>query len=82
MRYEMKPLFEERMRKLLPDEKDFARFNKIIHEKPRRFVRCNTLKISCEDLLERLREKWNVTQPFSDFPEIMLIESTLEPGEL
>ena len=29
MRYEMKPLFEERMRKLLPDKADFEKFEKI-----------------------------------------------------
>jgi len=81
-KYEMKPLFEERMRRLLPDGKDFEEFEKIIHEKPRRFIRCNTLKISCNELLERLKKKWEVKQPFSDFPEIILIENELEPGEL
>ena len=78
----MKPLFEERMRKLLPDEKDFEAFNKIIHEKPRKFIRCNTLKISPDKLLRRLRKKWNVGQPYKDYEEIFVVESTLEPGEL
>ena len=82
IKYEMKPLFEERMRKLLPNEKDFEAFNKIIHQKPRRFIRCNTLKISCEELIKRLNKKWKVEQLFSEFPEIMLIENELEPGEL
>jgi len=83
-RYQMKPLFEERMRKLLPDEKDFEEFNKIIHKKPRRFIRCNTLKIDCDELLKRLQKKWIVEQPFvkQGHPEIMLIESALKPGEL
>ena len=82
MKYEMKPLFEKRMKTLLPDKKDFDRFNKIVHEKPRRFIRCNTLKISTEDLLKRLNKRWKVVQPYKDYPEIILIESILGPGEL
>ena len=82
MRYEMKPLFEERMRKLLPNEADFDEFDKIIHQKQRRFIRCNTLKISSDNLFERLNKKWEVKQPFENYPEIMLVESELEPGEL
>lgn len=82
MKYEMKPLFEERMRKLLPKEEDFQAYNKIIHTGPKNFIRCNTLKISPEELIRRLNKKWKVIQPYSDFPEIMLIESDLGPGEL
>ncbi len=82
MKYEMKPLFEERMKKLLKDEKDFSDFNKIVHTSPKRFIRCNTLKISPDRLLERLNKKWKVVQPFEGYPEIMLIESELGPGEL
>lgn len=81
-RYEMKPLFEERMRLLLPDEKDFEEYNKIIHTSPQRFIRCNTIKISPDELFARLNKKWKVTQPFKTNPEIMLIESQLGPGEL
>jgi len=82
MRYEMKPLFKERMQLLLPKKEDFEKFEKIIHTPPRNFIRCNTLKISPEELLSRLQKKWSVSQPFSGFPEIMLIESELGPGEL
>ena len=80
----MKPLFEERMRKLLPDEKDFEEFEKIIHEKPLKWIRCNTLKISCDELIKRLRKKWDIKQPFAKqgYPEILLVKSNLEPGEL
>jgi len=81
-KYEMKPLFEERMKKLLPDKKDFEKFNEIIHKKPRRFIRCNTLKIDCDVLFRRLQKKWSVLQPFSNYPEIMLVDSELQPGEL
>ena len=82
MVYEMKPLFEQRMRKLLPKEEDFSSFNKIIHTSPRNFIRCNTLKIEISELVDRLRKKWKISQPFSHYPEIILVESELLPGEL
>lgn len=82
MAYEMKPLFEERMRKLLPDDKDFEAFDKIVHKKPLRFIRANTLKIDADELYERLNKKWKVSRPFPEFGEIMIIESNLLPGEL
>ena len=78
-----KPLFAERMRTLLPEEKDFTSFMNIIHEYPRNYIRCNTLKISPSALKARLEEKnWKIKQVFSSHPEIMLIESALEPGAL
>ena len=82
MSYEMKPLFRERMKNLLSDERDFAEFEKIVHTSPRTFIRCNTLKISTSELLLKLRKKWVVSQPFPSNPEIMLVDSTLSPGEL
>ena len=84
-KYSMKPAFEERMRKLLPDKDDFKAFEKIIHEKPRRFIRCNTLKIKCEELVKRLLKKgWDVEQPFlsQGHAEVIVINSKLLPGEL
>lgn len=82
MAYVMKPLFEERMKKLLPHEEDFQKYNSIIHTSPQSFIRCNTLKIAPAVLLERLRKRWKVSQPFNGYPEIMLVESELSPGEL
>ncbi len=70
------------MRKLLPDKADFEKFEKIVHQKQRRFIRCNNLKISPSDLFERLNKKWDVAQPFGDYPEIMLVVGELGPGEL
>jgi len=81
-KYEMKPALEARLRKLLPDETDFREFEKVIHTGPRSFVRCNTLKISPQELFERLNKKWKVVQPFTDHKEIMLVEQNLLPGEL
>jgi NOL1/NOP2/sun family putative RNA methylase len=82
-RYEMKPAFEERMKMLLPKEEDFKKFSEIVHTGPRNFIRCNTLKISVEELVKRLETKpWNVSQPFHSAPEIILIDQDLAPGEL
>ena len=66
----MKPLFEKRMQTLMPDPSDFAQFNEIIHTGPQKFIRCNTLKNTPEDLIKRLEKKWKVTQPFKENPEI------------
>lgn len=81
--YEPKPVFVERMKKLLTDEKDFESFMASIRKYPLNYIRCNTLKISYEKLKEILEKKgWQIKQPFKDYPEIMLVESELEPGEL
>lgn len=82
MKYEMKQLFEERMRKLLSDEKDFKSYSEIVHQPPKNFIRCNTLKIFPDQLMKKLRKKWKVSQPYVNYPEIMLIEQDLLPGEL
>jgi len=42
----------------------------------------NKNKISSENLISRLRQRWLVLQPFPSHPEIMLVESKLLPGEL
>ncbi len=79
----MKPAFEQRMRTLLPKEEDFNSFSEIIRKGPRNFIRCNTLKISPDKLMKRLKSKpWNAVQPYKDHPEIILIEQNLGPGEL
>lgn len=78
-----KPLFIERLKKLMPDAEDFEAFHKIIHEKPVNAIRCNTLKMSPEELKRRLEDKgWKVKQPFQGFPEVMIVASELEPGAL
>ena len=82
MTYEMKPLFKKRMQALLPDKKDWEKYNKIIHKKQANFIRCNTLKISPQNLFKKLSKKWNLEQPIPKHPEIMLINSELNPGEL
>lgn len=80
---EPKPLFIERMQKLLGKRKDFEEYIKILEQEPVRSIRCNTLKISAKDLKKRLTEKgWEIKQPFEKHPEIMIIENELGPGEL
>ncbi len=82
MKPEMKPLFEERMKKLLVDSRDFDAFEKIIHKSPRNFIRCNILKIDADKLFNRLGKKWNVKRPFANHKEIILVDQELMPGEL
>ena len=82
VRPELKHVFEDRMRELLTDKDDFAKYNEIIHKKPLNYIRCNTLKMSCDELFNRLKQRWNVVQPYSDHPEIILIDQELGPGEL
>ncbi|MEX0920679.1 MAG: RsmB/NOP family class I SAM-dependent RNA methyltransferase [Candidatus Pacearchaeota archaeon] len=77
----MKPLLFERMKKLLGD--DFENYLKILEEKSPKSIRCNTLKISPEELKKRLIKKgWKIEQPFKDYLEVMIVKNKLEPGEL
>jgi len=81
--HEPKPALVERMKILLKDENDFKAFFECAKTTGKRSLRVNTLKISPNDLIKRLREKsWNVSQPISNHPEIIQIMSELEPGEL
>ena len=73
-----KPLFLERMKRLLPEEKDFGNYLKILQENPQVSIRCNTLKISPEKLKARLENKgWKLSQPFKEHPEIMIVEGKI-----
>lgn len=79
--YLPKSLFIERMKSLLG--KDFDSYMDILKKEPVRSLRCNTLKISVEELKKRLENKgWKIEQPFKSFPEIMIIKNELAPGEV
>jgi NOL1/NOP2/sun family putative RNA methylase len=79
--YPPKPLFLERMKSLL--EKDFDNYLKILEKPPVNSIRCNTLKISPEELKKRLEKmSWIIEQPFKEAPEVMIIKNNLQPGEL
>jgi NOL1/NOP2/sun family putative RNA methylase len=77
-----KERFIERMEVLLG--KDGAKeFFEISYTKCPSSIRCNTLKMEPEELLKRLRDYgWTVRQPFRGFPEIMIVDDGLMPGDL
>ncbi len=80
IKFKPKPLFVERMKKLIPD---WERFFELSYTPTPDSIRCNTLKISPENLKKRLENYgWKIKQPFSKFPEIMIIENRLGPGEI
>ena len=79
--YQPKPLFLERMKKILG--KDFEDYIEVLKKHPVNSIRCNTLKIQPEKLLIRLKNKnWEIIQPFKNYPEVMIIKNNLLPGEL
>ncbi|MEM4181891.1 MAG: RsmB/NOP family class I SAM-dependent RNA methyltransferase [Candidatus Pacearchaeota archaeon] len=83
--FQMKPLFEERIRKLLPNEEDRKKFWEFCQKEAIDSIRCNTLKISPNELQKRLISYgWKIKQPFENYPEILIIEkeTNLKPGEL
>jgi len=83
-KFQPKPEFEARMNSLLKDDEDKKAYWEIIHTEPQNSIRCNTLKISPKDLLKRFEKKgWKISQPFEkEYPEVMIIETQLKPGEL
>ena len=82
--YEPKPLFVERMSILFNNnEEDVKKFFEIINVPYLKAIRCNTLKISPQELKKRLEDKgWKIKQISNAHPEIMQIQSNLSPGEL
>ncbi|MDO8622767.1 MAG: RsmB/NOP family class I SAM-dependent RNA methyltransferase [archaeon] len=82
-RYEPKPLFLERMKQVFNDEKEFEKYLEVIKKGSLNSIRCNTLKINPDELKKRLETKgWKIKQLFKEYPEIMIIEEKLLPGEL
>lgn len=81
--YEPKPKFVERIKNLLEDEEDVKKFFEVARTMPRKSIRCNVLKVSPDELVNRLEKKgWKLEQPFVNFPEIIIVKSELEPGEI
>jgi len=82
-KYNPKPLFEQRINSLLENKQDQEEFWKIVHTSPQNSIRCNTIKISPEKLKTKLEKNgWKISQPFKEYPEIMIITNNLLPGEL
>jgi NOL1/NOP2/sun family putative RNA methylase len=74
--------FISRMNALL-GEAEAKKFFDISYTKTPTSIRCNTLKVSVKELKGRLENYgWKLKQPFEKFPEIMVIDSKLEPGEV
>jgi len=81
-KFSLKEGFVKRMEALLGKE-EANRFFEISYTQTPSSIRCNTLKISVEDLRKRfLGYGWKSEQSFEKFPKIMIIRSKLEPGEL
>jgi len=76
----LKPEFKERMKLLLRAE--YKEYEKILDKPYLNSIRCNTIKISPEQLKQKLKGKFKIKQPYKSNPEIMIIENQLEPGEI
>ena len=73
-----KPLFVQRMAKLLPDKQDNEKFWEISKTKPRTSIRCNTLKITPKELKNKLESNgWIISQPWPNYPEVMIVEGKI-----
>lgn len=82
--YEPKPEFIKRISSLLNNnEEDIKAFFESAKTKPLKSIRVNTLKISPDKLIKRLKKyNWKLSQPIPNQKEIIVIESNLQPGEL
>ena len=70
----LKPAFIERMQKLL-EKNDFEKYIKSLDQDTQVSIRCNTLKISPEELKTRLETKgWKISQPWKSYPEVFVVE--------
>lgn len=79
---ELKELYLERISELLSGE-DLKRYLDILKVFPVKSFRCNSLKISPVDLKKKLEDRgWEIEQPWKDYPEVMIVKTILEPGEL
>lgn len=83
-RPKLKEAFIERTKKLLNNKEDFEKYLEILNQEPVKSIRCNKIKISPKELKEKLEKKysWKISQPWKNYPEVMIIESELMPGEL
>lgn len=80
-RFPPKREFIKRIEKLIGKE-DANKFFEISYTPTPNFIRCNTLKITPENLKDKLEiYGWIVKQPFKEFPEAMIIEGN-KPGEI
>ncbi len=82
MKYIPKPEFIERINLLLKDKEDVKKFFEFAKTKPKKSIRVNTLKISPKELKNKLKNYgWRLSE-IKNHPEILKIESELQPGEI
>jgi len=76
-----KPAFVERIEMLLPDAEDRQAYWDILKVEQVVSIRCNTLKITPEDLKKKLNDKtWVISQPWEGYPEIMIVDGKTPTG--
>ena len=81
-RFPPKQGFIDRMEALL-GKAEADEFFEISYTPTPNSIRCNTLKISPDELKARLEGYgWKIKQPFDEFPEVMIVGAGLKPGEL
>lgn len=81
-KFQPKKEFVERIEKLI-GKKDAKEFFEICYTKCPTSIRCNTLKISVDELKVRLENYgWKIRQPMTGFPEVIVIDTKLNPGEV
>ena len=83
---EPKPLFVERINKLLTKKEDNKSYWEILKHEPVDSIRCNTLKISPEKLKQNLEKNgWVISQPWQNYPEVMIVRGkkpSKKPNEI
>ncbi|KHO48714.1 MAG: RsmB/NOP family class I SAM-dependent RNA methyltransferase [DPANN group archaeon] len=71
---EPKPLFVERIKKLLTEKEDLEEYWKIVKIEPVNSIRVNTLKITPKKIKEKLESYgWVLNFPWKDHPEIFVV---------
>lgn len=81
--YEPKEKYVLRMKELLDGPDDVKAYFKCCKTLPRKSIRANTLKISPNELIGKLKDRgWNVKKLSEKHPEILIVESELTPGEI
>lgn len=79
---EPKPLFIERIKKLLNSESDFEKYIEISKVEPVNSIRINTLKTNPEILTKKLEKYgWKLVKPWKGYTEIVIVEGKTPSGK-
>lgn len=66
--------FESRIKEILGSDDEFNKFLEASKNIAPLYIRTNTLLISPDELFNKLKNKFNISQPFPEFPEIFRCE--------